>query len=374
MGFSRRGLIGGASMGSAALMTGNALAQSVMGQKMTPGSTSPFGPPAGMALLSRNENPYGPAPSAIKAIYDEAKNGCYYADGGVKLLTEMIAGHYALEPANVIVASGSTEVLCAAALAIPDGKAVLCPDLFWDTTVLYAERKGARVKRVPLGEDMGVDLAAMAAAIGPDVGMIQICNPNNPTGMAVGGEPLRDFIRSVPADIPVLVDEAYNELTSDPAFYSVSDMVNDHPNLIVCRAFSKIYGMAGLRVGYALAHPDTVKTLQGYLMSFGGNTAGLAAAIASFEDESFKAYSKAQVLSAKQIIMSAVESAGLSAPPSETNFVFVKVPDADALQAAMKENGVLIRGAYGEWTGWSRVSTGKIEDVSKYARLLPQLV
>ena len=108
MGFSRRGLIGGASMGSAALMTGNALAQSVMGQKMTPGSTSPFGPPAGMALLSRNENPYGPAPSAIKAIYDEEKNGCYYADGGVKLLTEMIAGHYALEPANVIVASGST--------------------------------------------------------------------------------------------------------------------------------------------------------------------------------------------------------------------------------------------------------------------------
>ncbi|GGD83771.1 pyridoxal phosphate-dependent aminotransferase [Croceicoccus mobilis] len=371
MELSRRRMLTGTTIGGAALVGSSAMAQTATAPAKDP---SVFGPPPGVAQLSRNENPFGPAPSAIQAIYDEAKNGCYYANGGVEKLTGIIASHYSLSPDNITISSGSTEVLCAAALALPDGKAILCPELFWDTTVKYAERKGATLKRVPLAEDMSVDLDAMAKAIGPDVGMIQICNPNNPTGMATGGAALRSFIQNVPADIPILVDEAYNELTSDPAFFSVSDMVNDHPNLIVCRTFSKIFGMAGLRVGYALSHPDTAMELRSYLMSFGGNTAGLSAAIASFEDETFKTYSKYQVLAARKIIMDAVTGAGLTALPSETNFVYVKVPDADALQKAMAENGVSIRGAYGKWTNWSRVSCGYIEDVKRYAELLPQLV
>ncbi len=372
---SRRSMILGTAAGGTALLARGAMAQSPLDEaKPDPGSPPIFGPPEGVALLSRNENPYGPAPSALSAVYDAASKGCYYADGGVRRLTEMIATRFGLGTGNVIVSSGSTEVLSAAALAMPDGKAILCPELFWDTTVLYGQRKGVAVKRVPLEEDMSVSLERMAAAVGSDVGMIQICNPNNPTGMVIDGDAMRSFIANVDPSITILVDEAYNELTQRPDYYSVAGLVNEHPNLIVCRTFSKIYGLAGMRVGYALASPATVEKLSGYLMSFGGNTAGLAAAIASYEDEEFMRYSKHQILEGRSMIMQAVEGAGLEALPSETNFVYVRVPDADALQARMRENGVMIRGAYGQWTTWSRVSTGKLPDVQRYAELLPQLV
>lgn len=372
---SRRSMILGAAAGGSALLARGAMAQSPLDEaKPDPGSPPIFGPPEGVALLSRNENPYGPAPSALGAIYDTASKGCYYADGGVRKLTEMIATRFGLDTGNVIVSSGSTEVLSAAALAMPEGKSILCPELFWDTTVLYGQRKGVAVKRVPLEEDMSVSLKRVAAAIGPDVGMIQICNPNNPTGVIIDGDAMRSFVRNVDPSITILVDEAYNELTSRPEYYSVAGLVNDHPNLIVCRTFSKIFGLAGMRVGYALTSPATVEKLSGYLMSFGGNTAGLAAAIASFEDDAFMHYSKRKILEARGMIMAAVETAGLEALPSETNFVYVKVPDADTLQARMRENGVMIRGAYGDWTQWSRVSTGKLADVLRYAELLPQLV
>ena len=373
--FSRRSMILGATAGGTTLMARGALAQSPLDQaKPDPGSPPVFGPPEGVALLSRNENPFGPSPSALGAIYDSASKGCYYADGGVRKLTEMIAARFGLDTGNVLVSSGSTEALSAAALALPDGKAILCPELFWDTTVLYGQRKGVAVNRVPMEEDMSVSLERMAAAIGPDVGMVQICNPNNPTGMIIDGDAMRSFVENIDPSVTILVDEAYNELADRPDYYSVANLVKDHPNLIVCRTFSKIYGLAGMRVGYALAAPATVEKLRGYLMSFGGNTAGLAAAIASYEDEAFTRYSKHQIVQGREMILAAVEAAGLEALPSQTNFVYVKVPDADALQQRMRENGVMIRGAYGEWTTWSRVSTGRLPDVQRYAQLLPQLV
>ena len=116
------------------------------------------------------------------------------------------------------------------------------------------------------------------------------------------------------------------------------------------------------------------KTITAYLMSFGGNSAGLAAAIASYDDTEFTRFSKARVVEARGMILDAVKAAGLTALPTETNFVFVKVPDADAVQKAMAAQGVLIRGSYGKWTQWSRVSTGKIEDVKRYAGALPRAV
>ncbi|MBZ6377168.1 histidinol phosphate aminotransferase [Pacificimonas flava] len=375
--FNRRAFLGAAAAGTAAMAGGGAaFAQSPLNEAKPNLTAKPpvFGPAPGVALLSRNENPYGPSPSAVAAIYDTAAKGCYYADGGLRTLTDMIAERFGLDGDHVAISSGSTEILCAAALSMPQEGAILCPGLFWDTTVDYAARKGAAVKRVPLTADMEVDLPAMLAAIGPDVGMVQICNPNNPTGIAIDGDELRTFIRQVDPRVTILIDEAYNELTDRPEYTSVSDMVAAHPNLIVCRTFSKIYGMAGLRVGYALAAPEKVETMRGYLMSFGGNTAGLSGAIASYNDEPFLDYSRKQILTGRQMILDAVQRAGLTALPSQTNFVYVKVPDADSVQTAMADRGIMIRGAYGAWTTWSRVSTGKLEDVEKYAAALPEVV
>lgn len=332
-----------------------------------------FGPRIGQALLSRNENPYGPAPSALRAIAESAKMGCYYNDRGLAKLTAMIAERHGVSPAQVVVGEGSTEVLCAIALAWGREGAILCPDLFWDTTVVYGERQGVRSIRVPLAADMSVDLAAMASKVTDGVSLVQLCNPNNPTGMLIPSADLRAFAAAVTPRATLLVDEAYNELTDRPEDNTMIDLVRAGADVIVCRTFSKIYGMAGLRVGYAIASEANAARIRSHQMSFGGNLAGLAAAIASYNDTAFLAQSRAMVLEGREMIAAAVAKAGLKALPSQTNFVFVAVPDADALRDAMAARGIAIRGAYGAWKGYSRVSTGRIEDVARYTAALPEI-
>lgn len=332
-----------------------------------------FGPKIGQALLSRNENPYGPAPSALRAITETAKMGCYYNDRGLERLTAMIAERHQVAPAQVVVGEGSTEVLCAAALAWGRKGAILCPGLFWDTTVLYGERQGVKSIRVPMTADMGVDLTAMAAALDERVAMVQICNPNNPTGILIPPGDLKAFAAKVTPKATLLVDEAYIELTDQTEDNSMIDLVRSGADVIVCRTFSKIYGMAGLRVGYAITSEANAAIIRSHQMSFGGNLGGLAAAIASYNDTPFLEKSRAAVTEARQMIIDAVAKAGLTALPSQTNFVFVAVPDANALRDAMAAQGVAIRGAYGSQNGYSRVSTGKLEDIARYTAALPEL-
>lgn len=370
VGLTRRGLIGAGAATAACA----AFPPRLMAATAAEGEPPLFGPAAGVALLSRNENPYGPAPSALQAIAGWSGKGCYYADVGTRRLTAMIAERFGVTPDHVAIGGGSTEILSAAGLAFMGKGSILCPELFWDTTALYAAAKGATLKRVALTPDLDVDLDAMAAAVGPDVGLVHICNPNNPTGRVLDGDKMRAFVRAVSPKATVLVDEAYMELTDRPDYSSVTELVKEGHDLVVCRTFSKIYGMAGLRVGYAVGRPETIKKIQGYSMSFGGNTAGLAAAIASYNDTSFTGYSKGRILEAKGILLDAVKKAGLEALPSQANFLYVKVPDANAVQKAMAAKGIQIRGAYGKWTQWSRVSTGKIEDVQRYAAALPAAV
>ena len=367
---SRRSFLAGAGLAGGV----GALPISGLGASITAASTAPdFGPWAGQALLSRNENPYGPAPSALRAIADTAKMGCYYTERGVERLTAMIAERHGVLPSQVVVGEGSTEILCAIALAWGRKGAILCPDLFWDFTVLYGERQGVAAVRVPLAADMSVDLDGMAAKAGDGVALVQICNPNNPTGMLIPAAALRSFGAKVTPQATLLVDEAYNELTDRPEDNSMLDLVRNGADVIVCRTFSKIYGMAGMRVGYAITSEANAQRIKSHLMSFGGNLSGLAAAIASYGDTQFLDQSRAAVLEGRAMILDAVAKAGLAALPSQTNFVFVQVPDANALRDAMAERGITIRGAYGRWSGYSRVSTGKLEDVARYAAALPEL-
>ncbi|MDJ0979678.1 MAG: aminotransferase class I/II-fold pyridoxal phosphate-dependent enzyme [Erythrobacter sp.] len=333
-----------------------------------------FGPMNGQALLSRNENPYGPAPSAIKAITENARMGCYYTDRALKRLHAMIAERHEVPIEQVVVGSGSTEILCAISLAWGRDGAILCPDLFWDTTVKYGERQGVTSIRVPLSSDMNVDLAGLEAGLTEEVSLIQICNPNNPTGVLIPASDLRAFAAKVSPKATLLVDEAYNELTDAPDDNTMIDMVRGGADLIVCRTFSKIYGMAGLRVGYAITSEQNAERIRSHMMSFGGNLGGVAAAIGCYNDLAFLDQSRAMVLEGRKMIMDAVKTAGLTALPSQTNFVYVEVPDADAVQAAMKERGISIRGAYGKWTQYSRVSTGKLADVERYAKALPEVI
>ncbi len=369
---TRRTFLG---MGTAAGLAAGMTPSLAFGQASIASVASTFGPPDGLALLSRNENPYGPAPSAIEAIAASAKNGCYYANRGLEKLTAMIAERHGVSPKQVVLGSGSTEILCAIALAWGAKGKIVAPGLFWDSTVKYGEAKGVSAVRVPLASDMSVDLAGMEAAFNEGgVSLVHVCNPNNPTGMVVPAAQLRALAAKVTPTTTLLVDEAYNELTDDPEAETLVDLVREGQDVIVCRTFSKIYGMAGMRVGYALTSEENAALISTYLMSFGGNVSGLAAAIAAYDDYGFLTQSKAMVQEGRQMILDAVATAGLTALPSQTNFVYVEVPDANAVQAAMAERDIAIRGAYGEWTQYSRVSCGYMEDVARYAAALPEII
>ncbi|GGC33473.1 histidinol-phosphate aminotransferase [Novosphingobium marinum] len=371
MPLDRRHFLSGTAATAGALSLAGRLAAA---EKASWSDAANFGPPHGIAQLNRNENPYGPAPEALRAIADTAGQGCYYADRSLDRLAAMIAERHRVSARQVVLGEGSTEILSAIALAWGRKGSILCPGLFWDTTVQYGERLGATVVRVPLAPHMGVDLDAMAAAVEERTALVHVCNPNNPTGMLTDAADMRAFAARVTPQATLLVDEAYNELTDDPAANSMVDLVRAGEDVIVCRTFSKIYGMAGMRVGYAITSELNAERIRNCLMSFGGNSAGLAAAIASYDDKAFLYHSLSRIREGREMILAAVAASGLRALPSQTNFVYVEVPDAEAVRAAMAARGIHIRGAYGKWTRHSRVSTGYIEDVRRYADALPQVI
>ncbi len=334
-----------------------------------------FGPIGEQARLAGNENPFGPAPSALEAIAKTAGLGGYYADRAVFHLIAMIAERNNVDPSQVILATGSTEILCAASMAWGSRGAIICPDLFWDAPTQFAERKGVDCRGIAMADDMQIGLTGMKAALGQDVSLVYLVNPNNPTGLLLDNGKLRAFAKQVAASgATLLVDEAYNELVDDPDQCSLVDLVRSGEDVIVTRTFSKIYGMAGLRVGYAISSAENIQKIRGYLTSFGGSVPAISAAIGCYEDDGFLAQSKAAIREGRDIIMGAVHSCGLTALPSQTNFIFVDTPDADAVKAGMEARGIVIRGAFGKWKNYSRVSVGKRGDMERFASALPEVI
>ena len=372
--YSRRLFLGGtaAAIGASGLLTSASL--------QAASSSSPsvaYGPKAGISKLNANENPFGPSPSALKAINEAAsQGGAYYAYSAAFTLIDMIAERYDITRENISLSAGSSPILSYAAVAASKKGKILGPDLFWDTTSKVPEKQGApAIVRIPnTPKDLSINLDAMYNAIDDSVGMVHITNPNNPTGTLLDPTKLREFCIKASKKTLVLVDEAYNELTDDPPKNSMIPLVKAGHNVIVARTFSKIYGLAGMRVGYMIASPENTEWINRYgLGPYTLNQAGLAAAIASYNDDAFIRFSKDKIYEAKDMIMSAVKENGLTALPSSTNFIFVDLGkgDADLFRAAMAEKNVLIRGTYRTYTNWSRVSTGKIADVKRYVDAMP---
>ena len=332
-----------------------------------------FGPPPGIVKLSANENPYGPSPRALAAIAEAAEKGAYYAGATQRELAARIAAANDLDPENVVITSGSSSVLQATGRAWSKEGAIVLPELTFDGPLRYSERLGAELRRVPLAPDMDTDLDAMAAAVTDDVSLVYVCNPNNPTGIAIDTDRLRAFCRRVAPQATVLLDEAYNELTDDPADASMVDLVRAGENVIVTRTFSKLFGLAGLRIGYAMAPPELAEKIRMHTMS-SSNVTGLAAALASYEDEPFLEFSKSKIVEGRQMVMDTFARHEVPFLPSQTNFVYGDIGrDADVFQAEMRSRGVMIRGIYRDFTTWSRVSMGRIEDLEVFDRVFHEV-
>lgn len=336
-----------------------------------------YGPLPGVAKLNANENPFGPSDLAIEAMMEASKKGAYYVGESVRRLKAMIAERHGLTPEHVRLSSGSSGVLSYLAVAKTKEGHILGPDLFWDTTAKAGVRQGGEIKRLAKTSDLGIDLAAMARAITPETALVQVTNPNNPTGMVLDGEELRNFCIKASKKTMVLVDEAYNELTEKPEFNSMIPLIKAGHNVVVARTFSKIYGLAGMRVGYMLAAPETGALIDQYgLGDYAMNQAGVAAAVASYNDTKFLAMAKSKIIETREMLTDAVKTQGLTPLPSQTNFVFVDLGkmNAEAFRAQMASHNVLIRGIYRDYTNYSRVSMGYPDDIKRYVAALPKVL
>ena len=324
--------------------------------------------PAGQARLIFNENPYGPSPKALAEVAKLLSNTAYYPGDIEERLSALFRDRHRLAHDQVFLASGSNEGLQAAMMAFGRQGRVISPALTYSDHLHYAEKLGVEVLRVPLRTDMAIDLEGMARAVDDSVSMVYLCNPNNPTGMAIDGDELRSFCKEVGAKVPILIDEAYNELTDKPEYTSMVDLVRDGANILITRTFSKIFGMAGLRVGYGMGHPDIVKVVKDHVMAW-PNGIGLYAAYYSYLDEDFIAFSRDKILEGREMVNNTFRRHNIEPLPSQTNFVYADIGrDADRFQEQMASRNVLIRGAYGGYATFSRVSMGRIEDLIAFDR------
>ena len=369
-------LLSGRAVGAPSINRRRALQGLVMGTAglaLSPLTMGQVEIPPGQIRLMFNENPYGPSPRALAEVAKILPKTAYYPGAIEDDLMGLFMARHQLDREQVFLASGSNEGLQAAMMAFGKHGKVISPTLTYSDHLHYAEKLGVAVHRVPLSDDMAIDLEAMARAVDDSVSLVYLCNPNNPTGMAIDGDELRSFCREVSPRVPILIDEAYNELTDKPDYTSMVDLVREGANILITRTFSKIFGMAGLRVGYGMGHPDMVSVVNDNVMAW-RNGVGLYAAYHSYLDEDFIAFSRDKILQGREMVNATFRRHGIEPLPSQTSFVYADIQrDADVFKAKMAARNVKIRGIYEGYDTYSRVSMGRIEELEIFDRIFSEV-
>lgn len=317
-----------------------------------------------------NENPYGPSESAKRAMVAAFPEGSLYSRDAHNTLRQMIAEREGLTPDHIVLGSGSREILQVAALACGlENGALLMPHPTFEAMGRYAETIGTRVIRVPVNDAMHIDLQAMQQAWEPGVRLVYVCNPNNPTGLVLEGEPLRQFCLAMSDKALVFVDEAYHDYVEHPGYRSMVELIREgHRQIVVSRTFSKIHGLAGLRVGYGLAHPDVVRHLASR-MTGTVNIIGVRAAIASYRDTQYAAFCKQKNRQARDVVYALCKKLQRRVLDSQTNFVFMHVGmPVERFQEKMAEQGILVGRPFPPFLDWCRVSLARPEEMQLFAR------
>jgi histidinol-phosphate aminotransferase len=330
--------------------------------------------PAQIIKLASNENPLGPSPKALLAMEQAVKSAHIYPDGGVFYLREAIARRFGLTRANVIVGNGSNEIieLLGHAFLTPESE-VITADHAFVVYKLMTTLFGARTVEIP---DPGFvhDLVAMRRAITPATREIFIANPNNPTGTVVSNDHLDDFVDSVPENVLIVFDEAYYEFLESPPD-TLRYVREGRPNIIVLRTFSKIQGLANLRVGYGLASAELTDVLQKTRQPFNVNGIAQAAALAAMEDMEHQEKTKRVVKEGRAYLQTTFAELGLEFVPSHANFVLVRVGNGDEIFKALLKKGIIIRAMSGyKLPEWIRVSIGTMEQNRRFIEELRPLL
>jgi len=331
--------------------------------------------------LASNENPFGPSPLALAAAREVLEDLSRYPEGSGWLLAGRLAGLHALERDSVTLGNGSNDVLdiIARVFLTPAHEAVFSQYAF-AVYPIAVQAAGAKARIAPAhdgskGPAYGHDLDAMYALVGPDTRLVFIANPNNPTGTWLESNALEAFISSLPAHVMVVVDEAYFEYVDKPGYPDASAWLQRFPNLIVTRTFSKAYGLAGLRVGYALSHPDVADLLNRVRQPFNVNMVAQVAALAALDDSEYLQHVVQRNREGMQQLLAGFGGLGLPYIESAGNFVAVETGRGLQRYEALLQRGVIVRpiANYG-MPDHLRVTVGRADENARLLAALEQVL
>lgn len=361
---NRRTFVQTLGVGAAGLVVAG---ESALGASAAPVASRPAARVNGPIRIGSNENPYGPAPSALAAVSATAGGANRYPGPAVQALVDAIAEKHGVTRDHVLLSGGSGDILRAVVMAFTDPtKAIVGGTPSYEQPMRVAAALGAPVTAVPLTGEQRLDLDAMVAVSG-GAGLFYICNPNNPTGTAVTADAVTSAIERVLAASPstyVLVDEAYFEYAELPGFATAIPLIEKYPQVIIARTFSKIHGMAGMRVGYAIAKPATLELMRATHSSSGMSVMSLSAATASLKDTAHMEQQIALNRDVRKMTVDAFTAAGYTVAPSDANFIFVNIGrDARGFQQACRAENVMVGRAFPPALTWARISIGTKEEM-----------
>lgn len=325
--------------------------------------------------LASNENPLGPSPKALGALQGLSQAFSLYPDGNGFELKTALSHRYHLDVDHWILGNGSNDLLdLVARTFLGPGTSAVYSRYAFAVYALATQAVGAVGLEVP-DIDFGHDLEAMLAAIRPDTRVIFIANPNNPTGTFLDGKTLRRALARVPAEVVVVLDEAYTEYLSDVHRYDSFSLLREFDNLLVCRTFSKAYGLAGLRVGCAAGHPELIAFLNRLRQPFNVSVPGLLAATAALQDEEFLSMTRRVNDQGRAQLVAAFQRLDLPFIPSWGNFISVAVADGAAMYQGLLRQGVIVRplAAYA-MPNYLRVTVGTEAENERFIESLEKLL
>ena len=310
--------------------------------------------------LASNENPLGPPPKAIKAMQETASQIHLYPDGNAFYLRNRLAEKLGVEPGNLIFGNGSNEIIEFVAHALLEAETnIVVSQYCFVIYPIVAHLAGADCISVP-ARNHGHDLAAMLEAITPDTRIVFVANPNNPTGTLAPKKEVVKLLENMPVQVLLVMDEAYFEFLDDPV--NMLPFINTKPNLLLMRTFSKIYGLAGLRVGYGIGHPDFIAALEKVRQPFNLNAMAQTAALAALDDDEHLNQTRKTNKAGLKFFVSAFEALGIEYVRSYANFILTKVSDGQQVFLDLQKHGVITRpmGSY-QLPEWIRISIGTTE-------------
>ena len=331
-----------------------------------------YGP---LVRLSSNENPLGPSPRVVEAVAREASRIHLYPDGGSTALREAIGREVGVGPEQIVVTNGADELLQLIGLAAFDpGDEIVVPEPSFEPYTTVARVANARVVASPL-VGYHIALEDVRRRITDRTKAVMLCSPHNPATTIVPRGPLVALLEAFGSDPPLIVlDEAYGDFADDPEFPDGIALLRTFPRLLVLRTFSKIAGLAGLRVGYAVASPETIDRLNRVRAPYNVNRLGQLAALVAIEDREHRDKTRQLVLTERAFLMSELGKRGYLFPPSQANFLLVKVADAAKAADALARAGILVRdGAAVGFSGHLRISIGLRETNERLLLVLDSL-